>query len=82
MYFSIFLPRWNMDHTDLLPEYMKIVYGFIMSVYEDFEREAEKQQKPFLVPYFREAVRRTTFILFFFMLCYQLLDIRLLCQNG
>lgn len=49
-----------MDQIDLLPDYMKIVYKFVMNIYEDFEREAEKQDKSFAVPYYREAVSPTS----------------------
>lgn len=45
-----------MDEIDVLPDYMKIVYRLIMSIYEDYEVEAAKQEKLFAVPYFKEAV--------------------------
>ncbi|KAI3470008.1 hypothetical protein Pfo_026671 [Paulownia fortunei] len=54
--FTEILERWDMDEIDLLPDYMKIVYRFIMDVYEDYEREAAKQEKSFAAPYFKEAV--------------------------
>ncbi|KAH6820629.1 hypothetical protein C2S53_020433 [Perilla frutescens var. hirtella] len=55
--FTRALERWNMDHADNLPDYMKVVYDFNMNVYEDIEREAKKQDKTFILPYYREAVK-------------------------
>ncbi|KAH6809081.1 hypothetical protein C2S51_026864 [Perilla frutescens var. frutescens] len=54
---GIFL-RWNLDEIDVLPDFMKVVYRFIMSIYEDFERDAEKLGKSFAVPYYRETVKQ------------------------
>lgn len=48
-----------MDEIDELPDYMKIVYRFIMSVYKDYELEAAKQEKSFAVPYFKQTVSPT-----------------------
>ncbi|KAH6816226.1 hypothetical protein C2S51_021046 [Perilla frutescens var. frutescens] len=52
------LTRWNLDEIDVLPDFMKVVYRFIMSIYEDFERDAEKLGKSFAVPYYRETVKQ------------------------
>lgn len=46
-----------MDDIDVLPDFMQVVYRLIMSVYEDYVCEAEKQGKSFAVPYYRETVR-------------------------
>nr|AZB50513.1 terpene synthase 5 [Prunella vulgaris] len=51
------LEKWNLDEIDVLPDFMKIVYRFIMSVYEDFEREAEQQGKSFAAPYYSESLK-------------------------
>ncbi|KAL1543029.1 gamma-cadinene synthase-like [Salvia divinorum] len=56
--FTEILERWNLDEIDVLPEFMKVVYRFIMSTYEDFVVEAEKEGKSFVVPYYREAVKQ------------------------
>ena len=48
--------RWNMDEVDRLPEYMRTVYRFIMSTFEDYERDAPKLGKAFAIPYFIETV--------------------------
>lgn len=48
--------RWDMDETDRLPNYMKIFYHFIMSTYEDFERDAVKHEKKFAASYLKETV--------------------------
>lgn len=51
-----------MDEIDPLPEYMKIVYRFLMSIYKDYERDATKQEKSFAISYFREAVRTNSYL--------------------
>ncbi|XP_047937667.1 gamma-cadinene synthase-like [Salvia hispanica] len=56
--FTEILERWNLDEIDVLPDFMKVVYRFIMSTYEDFVVDAEKQGKSFVVPYYREAVKQ------------------------
>ncbi|KAH6818181.1 hypothetical protein C2S51_001784 [Perilla frutescens var. frutescens] len=50
--------RWNTGEIDELPDYMQIVYKFVMSVSQDFEREAEKQGKSFAIPYYIEAIKQ------------------------
>ncbi|GFQ01962.1 cis-muuroladiene synthase [Phtheirospermum japonicum] len=54
--FTEVMERWNIDEIDRLPNYMKIVYSFILNVYEDYEREAAEQGKLFAVPYAKETV--------------------------
>ncbi|KAL3650158.1 hypothetical protein CASFOL_006561 [Castilleja foliolosa] len=54
--FTDVLERWNADEIDRLPDYMKTVYRFILSVYEDYERDAAGQGKLFAVPYAKETV--------------------------
>ncbi|PIN23179.1 (+)-gamma-cadinene synthase [Handroanthus impetiginosus] len=56
--FSEILERWNMDQTERFPDWMKIAYQFVMSTYEDYEHDATKQEKPFAIPYFKEAVKQ------------------------
>ncbi|KAH6785025.1 hypothetical protein C2S51_037480 [Perilla frutescens var. frutescens] len=56
--FTHILERWNLDEIDVLPDFMKVVYRFIMSIYEDYERDAEKLGKSFAVPYYRETVKQ------------------------
>nr|QBP05430.1 cedrol synthase [Leucosceptrum canum] len=55
--FTETLERWSMDEIDGLPDYMKTVYHFIMSTYEDYERDTTKEQM-FAIPYFKEAVKQ------------------------
>lgn len=50
--------RWDVNDIDQLPEFMKIVYRFIMSIDEDFVRDATKHGKAFAIPYFRETVKQ------------------------
>ncbi|KAH6809077.1 hypothetical protein C2S51_026860 [Perilla frutescens var. frutescens] len=56
--FNHALDRWNAEKIDALPDYLQIVYKFIMSEYEDFERDAETQQKSFATPYYIEAMKQ------------------------
>nr|QEV81840.1 terpene synthase 1 [Prunella vulgaris] len=56
--FTLILERWSLDEIDVLPDFMKVVYRFIMSVVEDYEAEAEKQGKSFAVPYYKEAMKQ------------------------
>ncbi|KAH6767701.1 hypothetical protein C2S52_018684 [Perilla frutescens var. hirtella] len=56
--FTMILERWDMDEIDVLPDYMKTVYKFIMSLVEDYEHEAEKQGKSYVVPYYKETVKQ------------------------
>lgn len=55
--------RWNMDEIEMLPDYLKLTYEFVMSVSEEFELFAEKQGKSFAIPYYIEAVSRSDFLL-------------------
>ncbi|GFQ04035.1 gamma-cadinene synthase [Phtheirospermum japonicum] len=47
-----------MNEIDRLPDYMKTVYQYIMSIYEDYERDATKLNKSFAAPYYRETVKQ------------------------
>ncbi|KAL3618163.1 hypothetical protein CASFOL_038484 [Castilleja foliolosa] len=53
--FTQIIERWNIEEIDQLPDYMKIIYRFTLSVFEDYERDAADQGKLFLVPYAIEA---------------------------
>ncbi|KAL7145231.1 hypothetical protein ABFS83_07G066900 [Erythranthe nasuta] len=52
------LYRWDMNEIGQLPDCMKPVYQYIMSIYEDYEREATKQGKSFAIPSYKEAVKQ------------------------
>ncbi|XP_057766271.1 gamma-cadinene synthase-like [Salvia miltiorrhiza] len=56
--FTHILDRWDMEEIDVLPEYMRIAYRFIMSIFQEYEHEATKQDKLFAVPYFKETVKQ------------------------
>ncbi|KAI3449960.1 hypothetical protein Pfo_006625 [Paulownia fortunei] len=56
--FTEILERWNINEIDRLPDYMKIFYRFILSIYDDYEREAAIQGKLFAVPYAKETVKQ------------------------
>ncbi|KAL3618141.1 hypothetical protein CASFOL_038462 [Castilleja foliolosa] len=56
--FTQIIERWNIDEIDQLPNYMKIIYRFTFSVFEDYEREAADQGKSFAVPYAKETIKQ------------------------
>ncbi|KAL2252678.1 UNVERIFIED_CONTAM: Gamma-cadinene synthase [Sesamum indicum] len=56
--FTEILEKWDINELDRLPDYMKIIYKFILNLYEDYEVEAAKQGKLFAVPYAKEAVKQ------------------------
>lgn len=47
-----------MEEIDLLPDYLKLVYKCVMDFTEEFEREAEKQNKAYMVPLYIEEMKR------------------------
>ncbi|KAK4419566.1 Gamma-cadinene synthase [Sesamum alatum] len=51
-------PQWDVNEINRLPDYMKIVYKFILSIYVDYEIEASKQGKPYAVSYAKETVKQ------------------------
>ncbi|KAL0459234.1 UNVERIFIED_CONTAM: Cis-muuroladiene synthase [Sesamum latifolium] len=53
--FTEILEKWDINEIDRLPDYMKIIYKFILDLYEDYEVEAAKQGKLFALPYAKEA---------------------------
>ncbi|KAL0293610.1 UNVERIFIED_CONTAM: Gamma-cadinene synthase [Sesamum calycinum] len=53
--FTEILEKWDINEIDRLPDYMKIIYKFILNLYEEYEVEAAKQGKLFAVPYAKEA---------------------------
>ncbi|KAL3649970.1 hypothetical protein CASFOL_006373 [Castilleja foliolosa] len=56
--FTDVLERWDMNEIDILPDYMKTVFQFVVSIYEDVERDAAEQGKSFAAPYFKEAIQQ------------------------
>nr|QEV81842.1 terpene synthase 3 [Prunella vulgaris] len=56
--FTDIVQRWDLKEIDVLPDCMKIVYRFIMSIFEEYKVEAATHEKPFAVPYFKEAVKQ------------------------
>ncbi|XP_011080335.1 gamma-cadinene synthase [Sesamum indicum] len=56
--FTEILERWDVNEIYQLPDYMKIVYKFILSIYEDYEIEASKQGKSYAVCYAKESVKQ------------------------
>ncbi|XP_047975453.1 gamma-cadinene synthase-like [Salvia hispanica] len=56
--FTRILERWDMDEIDVLPDYMQIAYKFIMTIFQEYQHEAAKQDKLFAVPCFIETVKQ------------------------
>lgn len=50
------LLRWDISEIDQLPEYMKTVYKFVLSTYQELEHEASKRARTSMTPYGIEAV--------------------------
>ncbi|KAL0419575.1 UNVERIFIED_CONTAM: Gamma-cadinene synthase [Sesamum radiatum] len=56
--FTEILERWDINEIDRLPDYMKIIYRFILNLNEDYEIEATKQGKLFAVPYAKRTLKQ------------------------
>nr|Q49SP7.1 RecName: Full=Gamma-curcumene synthase; AltName: Full=PatTpsA [Pogostemon cablin]AAS86319.1 gamma-curcumene synthase [Pogostemon cablin] len=52
------LERLNVHEIDTLPDYMKIVYRFVMSWSEDFERDATIKEQMLATPYFKAEMKK------------------------
>ncbi|KAK4478572.1 hypothetical protein RD792_014057 [Penstemon davidsonii] len=50
--------RWDINEAERLSDTMKVVYKFVLSIYEDYERDAVQQQKSYAVPYAKETVKQ------------------------
>ncbi|XP_011080334.1 gamma-cadinene synthase-like [Sesamum indicum] len=56
--FTEILERWDVNEINRLPNYMKIVYKFLLSIYDDYEVEASKQAKSYAVCYAKETMKQ------------------------
>ncbi|KAL0435401.1 UNVERIFIED_CONTAM: Beta-farnesene synthase [Sesamum radiatum] len=54
--FTEILERWDVNEIYPLPDYLKIVYKFLVSIYDDYEIEASKQGKSYAVCYAKETM--------------------------
>ncbi|KAH0752139.1 hypothetical protein KY285_005287 [Solanum tuberosum] len=45
------ITRWNIDASEQLPSYMKILYCHLLDVYKEIEKELANENKSFLVDY-------------------------------
>ncbi|KAK4482417.1 hypothetical protein RD792_009572 [Penstemon davidsonii] len=50
--------RWDINEAERLSDTMKVVYKFVLSIYEDYESDAVQQQKSYAVPYAKETVKQ------------------------
>ncbi|KAL0459211.1 UNVERIFIED_CONTAM: Gamma-cadinene synthase [Sesamum latifolium] len=53
--FTEIFERWDVNEIYRLPDYMKIVYKFLLSIYDDYEIEASWQGKSYAVCYAKET---------------------------
>ncbi|KAK4713157.1 hypothetical protein R3W88_019064 [Solanum pinnatisectum] len=49
--FTEAIERWNIDASEQLPSYMKIIYCGLLDVYDEFEKDLADENKSFLVNY-------------------------------
>ena len=49
--------RWDLNAMDQLSENMKIVYEFVINLYDDFAKDMTKKGKPYAAEYAKELVR-------------------------
>ncbi|XP_055802420.1 terpene synthase 17-like [Solanum dulcamara] len=49
--FTEAIERWNVDASEELPPYMKIIYRGLLDIYEEIEKELANENKSFLVNY-------------------------------
>ncbi|WMV59896.1 hypothetical protein MTR67_053281 [Solanum verrucosum] len=49
--FTEAIERWNINASEELPSYMKIIYQYLLDVYNDIEKELANENKSFLVNY-------------------------------
>ncbi|MCD7463035.1 hypothetical protein HAX54_049836 [Datura stramonium] len=49
--FADAIERWNIDASEKLPPYMKIIYRALLDVYNEIEQELANENKSFLVNY-------------------------------
>ncbi|XP_049412978.1 terpene synthase 16 [Solanum stenotomum] len=49
--FTEAIERWNIDASEHLPSYMKIIYCGLLDVYDEIEKELADENKSFLVNY-------------------------------
>ncbi|KAH0710993.1 hypothetical protein KY284_012420 [Solanum tuberosum] len=49
--FTEAIERWNINASEELPSYMKIIYQYLLDVYNEIEKELANENKSFLVNY-------------------------------
>ena len=50
--------RWDNSTIDELPGKMKLVFGYVTSVYDEFEKEMAREGREYAARYAKERVRR------------------------
>ncbi|XP_047252463.1 terpene synthase 17-like isoform X2 [Capsicum annuum] len=54
------ITRWNIDASEQLPLYMKIIYLNLLDVYNEIEKELANENKSFLVNYSIKEIKKMT----------------------
>ena len=57
--------RWDLSATNQLPDYMKLVFKFVVNVYGEFVEEMTKKGKPYAAQFARDRVKLITTIIHF-----------------
>ncbi|KAM3382974.1 terpene synthase 17-like isoform X2 [Capsicum galapagoense] len=57
---EITIERWNIDASEQLPLYMKIIYLNLLDVYNEIEKELANENKSFLVNYSIKEIKKMT----------------------
>ncbi|XLR36264.1 hypothetical protein S83_064164 [Arachis hypogaea] len=55
--FTEAIERWDISSLDDLPEYMKLIYESLIKIFEEVERELEKQGRGYCIKYSIKEVR-------------------------
>ncbi|KAL7099119.1 hypothetical protein ACP275_09G062800 [Erythranthe tilingii] len=55
--FTEAIQKWDISEMDQLPDYMKILYGAVLDLYEAFDAELSPKGRSFAVHYAREAMK-------------------------
>ncbi|XLU28530.1 hypothetical protein S245_064596, partial [Arachis hypogaea] len=57
--FTEAIERWDISSLDDLPEYMKLIYESLLKIFEEVERELEKQGRAYCIKYSIKELQKT-----------------------
>nr|AWF79083.1 terpene synthase [Pelargonium graveolens] len=55
--FTDAIQRWDCSAVEQLPDYMQIVYNFILSLYQELEKEVTDEGRSYTINYGRESIK-------------------------